>query len=93
MTFESPTLFWEHLAANKSFINDIKLIVTDFYFDNETLENGESFAVKIKAIGNIPVLLSSNASFSNLPTVFDGIIGKEPATYQNMNRRLKKVAS
>ena len=92
MTFESPTLFWQYLAAHKSFINDIKLIVTDFYFDNESHENGESFAVKIKMIGSIPVLLSSNASFSTLPSVFDGMIGKEPATYQDMNRKLKKTA-
>ena len=93
MTFESPTLFWQYLAANKSFINDIKLIVTDFYFDNETHENGESFAVKIKSIGNIPVLLSSNASFSNLPKIFDGVIGKEPTTYQDMYRKIHKKVS
>jgi signal transduction histidine kinase/CheY-like chemotaxis protein len=92
MTFESPTHFWQYLAANKSFINDIKLIVTDFYFDNESHENGESFAVKIKTIGDIPVLLSSNASFSTMPSVFDGMIGKEPATYQAINRKLKKIA-
>ena len=93
MTFESPTLFWQYLAANKAFINDIKLIVTDFYFDNETHENGESFAIKIKSIGNIPVILSSNASFSNLPTIFDGVIGKEPTSYHDMNRKIKKIAS
>lgn len=90
-TFVSPTKFWEFLAADKAFINDIKLIVTDYYFANETEETGETFAARIKEIGNIPVVLSSNGFFSVLPSVFDASIGKEPNTYQAIREKIKKT--
>lgn len=91
MTFSGPTKFWEFLAANKLFINDIKLIVTDYHFDNEPIETGESFAARIKEIGNIPVVLSSNGSFNPLPAVFDASIGKEPNTYRAIRNKILKA--
>jgi signal transduction histidine kinase/FixJ family two-component response regulator len=90
-TFSSPSAFWEYLSVNKTFVNDIKMVVTDYYFDNEDGVTGESFARMIKQVGPIPVLLSSNGSFTEVPAVFDAVIAKEPDTWSGLTAKLTKV--
>jgi signal transduction histidine kinase/DNA-binding response OmpR family regulator len=47
-TFSSPELFWEAVNSEQCLLSKFEFIVTDFYFAPNSIENGITFATKIK---------------------------------------------
>lgn len=78
--FDSPEKFFAYAESNPSFINSLTCVVTDFHFDTSSHFNGVEFATQLRALKDVPVLLSTNATL--IPNDYVGIvhavIPKEP---------------
>ncbi len=78
MTFESPELFYEHCENNPMFLGNLKLLISDFYFDTKSKENGEIFAQKVKVMRHdLPIFLASDGDFNEeIKKLFHKLISK-----------------
>lgn len=76
--FSSPMEFINHFGT-RSILNKNSVIITDYYFDNDSPMNGYEFAQYLKKQIKLPIVLSSNIEIikPEMAELFDHIISKE----------------
>ena len=77
--FKSPEAFNKHLEEDKTFLNKVSVVVTDYYFD-DSFATGLDVGRTVKSLQpKIPVLLSSNGDFKHeqLKGFIDRVIPKD----------------
>lgn len=87
--FDSPTAFWTAVGANPAWLDRISCVVTDFYFDNETAENGEGVAQRLRERNfSRPILISTDATFedASFNGVVDALISKDPCSWPQIQK-------
>jgi hypothetical protein len=87
-TYEDPSVLAEDVLSNHIDIEQIDLIITDYFFKRSDLSSMElpDFLRKRGFKGKI--WISSNAKEFEIPSGFDGRIAKEPCEPQQLKKLL-----
>ena len=81
IVFSKPEELLEAISQKKIDIRKVKVVVTDFFFDNNSKYDGCSFAEEIKIYKHIKIILCSDVSLkSSKLNLFDNKIPKQTLT-------------
>jgi signal transduction histidine kinase/ActR/RegA family two-component response regulator len=91
VTFKGPSEFWQRVAAEPDFLARLGCVVTDLYFEEGERDDGLAFAARLKALANVPIVLSTDAELSPSDAhAVDAMISKTPESFASLCRRLRR---
>jgi signal transduction histidine kinase/DNA-binding NarL/FixJ family response regulator len=86
--FESPEAFFER-CSDQSFVNSVKVVVTDYHFGTLSMLTGYDFALQLKSRYLFPVVLSSDGIFDEEEqSAFAAVIPKSGHSVQELDALL-----